>query len=375
MRKSSFFCPAFIFLIATYYGASIAVGQKLPPSSTAPMHSDEHDEHSPSAADYGDASDHAGHDHEQEHTEEESEDAHAGHDHGEEESEDAHTGHDEHGHEKEGAIRLSTEAMQDFGVAVEAAGPGTLDLHTTLPGEVRINQDRQAHIVPRYPGLVIEVKRHIGDGVQKGDVLAVLEGNESLAPYELKSLIDGTIIEKHITLGESLKEDDVVFTVADLDTVWIGLTIYQKDIAMVRPGQEIIVSGGNHLPTAKGTISYVSPTVDSHTRTGHARVVLPNLDGAWKPGLFVTGTILLDQVHADVVAPRTALQTIEGAQVVFIETSEGFEPRPVNIGRRNHDHVEILSGLRPGDRYVSRGGFTIKAEMARGELEHAGHAH
>ena len=97
-----------------------------------------------------------------------------------------------------------------------------LDLHTTLPGEVQVNQDRRARIVPRYPGLVIEVRKTIGDRVEKGDVLAVLEGNESLAPYDLKSLIAGTIIEKHISLGESLKDGEVVSTIEDAIRIKTG---------------------------------------------------------------------------------------------------------------------------------------------------------
>ena len=286
-----------------------------------------------------------------------------------------HDDHDEHGHEKQSAVKLDQEAMQDFGIIVETARPGTLDIHTTLPGEIQVNQDRQAHIVPRYPGLVIEVKKTIGDGVRKGEVLAILEGNESLAPYELKSLIDGIIIEKHITLGESLAADDVVFTVADLDTVWVDRTVYQRNIASVRRGQEVVISGGEHLPIVKGTISYVSPTVDKHTRTGHARVVLANSDGSWKPGLFVTGKIALDHVKVAVMVPKTALQTIEGSQTIFVKVGDGYVPTPIKVGRKNKSHVEIISGLRPGERYVSRGGFTLKAELARGELEHAGHAH
>jgi len=318
----------------------------------------EHADH----ADHADHAEHAEHADHAEHDDHDDRDDHA--------DDEDHEDHDDHG-----KVRLAPEAIKEFGVIVDVAGPGTLHLKTTLPGEVQVNQDHLAHIMPRYPGLVIEVRKSVGDHVVKGDVLAVLEGNESLAMYELKSLMDGTIIERHITIGESLQNDDLVFTVADLRSVWIDLTVYHKDIATVRPGQEVLVRGGKHLPSAWGRISYVSPTVDAHTRTGHARVVLSNDDGAWKPGLFVSGRISLDQPQADVVVPKTALQTLDGEQVVFVQTADGFEPRPVEVGRRGGDDVEIRNGLRSGERYVSRGGFTIKAEMARGDLEHAGHAH
>ncbi len=299
---------------------------------------------------------------------------HDAHEHTEHNHEKEHK--DVHGgHEEEGGIELSSEVTAEFGIEVVAARPGILNLHTVLPGEVQVNQDQQAHIVPRYPGLVVEVRKSIGDEAKKGDVLAILEGNESLAPYELKSLIDGTIIEKHITLGESLKEDDVAFTVANLNTVWIDLTIYQKNLQAIRVGQEVIISGGNHLPDALGRISYVSPTLDAHTRTGHARVILPNPHGVWRPGLFVLGNVAVSSSTVNVLVQTSAIQALEGTPSVFIATDKGFMPRPVKLGRESKESIEILSGLTVGERYVSHGGFTLKAEMARGQLEHAGHAH
>jgi cobalt-zinc-cadmium efflux system membrane fusion protein len=286
----------------------------------------------------------------------------------------AETGHDGHDEHEEGLIKLSPEVLEEFGVELDTARSGTIAFTTTLPGEIQINQDRLAHVVPRYPGLVLEVRKKIGDTVARGEVLAILEGNDSLTPFPLKSMIDGTVIDKHITLGESLQPDSVVYTIADLDDVWVNLTLYQKDLLLVRKGQPVTVTGGAHLPTAQGVIDYVSPTMDEHTRTGSARVVLPNPDGAWKPGMFVLGAVFLGEEAAGVVVPATAIQTLEDGASVFVETAEGFEPRPVRLGRMNRLQVEILSGLRAGERYVARGGFTLKAELGRGEMDE-GHAH
>jgi cobalt-zinc-cadmium efflux system membrane fusion protein len=119
----------------------------------------------------------------------------------------------------------------------------------------------------------------------------------------------------------------------------------------------------------------VTPTVDETTRTATARVVLPNRDGRWRPGMFVRGKILLERTPVAVAVPRTALQTYEDRTVVFVDTPEGFAPRPVHLGRAGERIVELTEGLSPGERYVSRGGFTIKAELGRESLGHAGHAH
>jgi len=283
--------------------------------------------------------------------------------------------HYDHSHDHAEDVEVEPDILEEFGIAVDEARAGTIARTTTLAGEVRVNGDRTAHIVPRYPGVVLEVHKNIGDQVETGDVLAVIESNESLAPYELTSRIEGTIIEKHITLGESLGDDEVAFVVTDLSTVWVDLTLYQRDLQSVKAGQPVTVEGGHHLPSATSVISYVSPTLDEHTRTGHARAVLDNPHGEWKPGLFVSGRVDTGEESAAVVIPSSALQTVDDQTVVFVKTAEGFEPRPVESGRRNRTSVEILSGLEPGERYVSAGGLALKAELARGQLEHAGHAH
>jgi cobalt-zinc-cadmium efflux system membrane fusion protein len=298
-------------------------------------------------------------------------DEHEGHDHAER---DEHAGHGHGNHADEDAIKLAAETMEEFGITMEIAREGRLDVHVTLPGEVHINQDRQAHIVPRYPGLVINVKKSIGDRVEKGDVLAILEGNDSLAPYALKSLIDGTIVEKHITLGESV-DDDIVFTVADLNTVWIDLTVFQTDVHVIRSGMKVIVSGGKNMDPVSGTISYVSPTIDEHTRTGLARVVVPNPKGIWRPGMFVTGRVSFRSPEPLVLVPRDAVISIDGVLSVFVQTALGLVPRPVKLGIRGESRVEIIEGVQAGERFASRNVLPLKAEMNRAALEHAGHAH
>jgi cobalt-zinc-cadmium efflux system membrane fusion protein len=292
-----------------------------------------------------------------------------GHGHGDDEH------HGDHGHGRRGeehgvaAVRLTAGQMSYFGVTVAEAGPGSVDLGIRLPGEIRPNGDRLAHIVPRFPGIVREVHRTVGDEVAAGDVLAVIESSESLARYELKTMIAGTVIEKHLTRGEAVGREEQAFVIADLTTVWVDLSVYQKDIPRVRTGQFVHIDGGPGLPEATGTISYVTPVVDQPTRTATARVVLPNAEGIWRPGMFVNAHVL-EPVPGDIVVPRTAIQLVARAPVVFVETAGGFEPRPVMIGRGGDTHVEVLDGLRPGERFVATNSFLLKAELGKSEAEH-----
>jgi cobalt-zinc-cadmium efflux system membrane fusion protein len=156
--------------------------------------------------------------------------------------------------------------------------------------------------------------------------------------------------------------------------VWVDISVYQKDMPSVHVGQPVIVSAGHELEKAEGRISYISPVVDEGTRTATARVVLPNRDGSWRPGLFVTARIQVDRTEVSLAVPRTALVVLEDRTVIFARHDNGFEPRPVKLGLKGDLNVEIREGLAPGDRYVSRGGFTLKSELLRGQFA-GGHGH
>jgi cobalt-zinc-cadmium efflux system membrane fusion protein len=200
--------------------------------------------------------------------------------------------------------------------------------------------------------------------------------NESLTEYEITAPFDGRVIKKDITLGEELKEDSVAFIIADLSTVWVDLSIYQKDLPFVREGQQVLISAGRDVPEAKGEISYLGPVVEEGTRTVLARVVLPNPEGHWRPGLFVTAGFVQEEINVPLLIPKSALQNLEGETCVFIHFPEGFKPQPVAVGRTNKAHAEIISGLKVGQRYVTKGAFDLKAKIVTSSLGgHAGHGH
>lgn len=289
---------------------------------------------------------------------------------------DEHSGHADEGGEAHGEeiARLSDAELQEFGIELATAGEGQIQLHVDLTGEIKIDPDRLAHIVPRFSGIVKEVRKKIGDQVRKGEVLAIIESNESLAPYEVTSLIDGTVIRMHLTKGEVISDQSHDIVVADLSYVWADLRVYQKDLQYINVGQTASISAGPKLPEVSGRISYISPVVDEATRTAIARVVLPNPRGHWRPGLFVNGRVVIESVTVPVVVPKTALETYEDQLVVFVKTKDGFQPQTLVSGRSNETHVEIAGGLQPGQVYVAQNGFVIKAELAKSAFGE-GHGH
>lgn len=352
-------------------------------------------------------------------------------------------------------VRINDLQRKKLDIKFGTARPGRLLTTIDLPGEIVMDEDHLAHIMPLLPGVVREVRKKLGETVRQGDVMAVIESREladtkaaylaalervalsqtiftreeqlwrkgisakqeyldakkslseakiehrsaeqklrflgfsdvfiedfqkhldrSLIRYVITAPIDGTMVQKHITLGEKVGDDTEMFTLADLSHVWVDLSVPQKDLVSIKIGQRTRISLGFGTPDAEGKISYVSPMANRKTRTALARVVLPNPDRRWRPGLFVKAQISVGEVRLPLVVPKEALQHLENENVVFVEAKGGYEPKHVSVGRSDGSNVEILSGLFAGERYVAKGGFELKAVMMTRDLgAHAGHGH
>jgi len=207
-----------------------------------------------------------------------------------------------------------------------------------------------------------------------GDEISIV--NEKIAWYPIRSPFAGTIIDKHITLGEFVHEDSNIFILADLSTVWVDLHVYPKDLMKIKKGQKVVISANQTIPDAEGVISYVGPVVGAKSRTALARVVLPNSTGILRPGLFVTAKVAVGSIKAKVVVPKNAIQNLEGKKCVFVKDEHGFEPSFITLGQSNAGFVQVTSGLKVGQQYVTKGGFELKAKIVTSTLDsHAGHGH
>ncbi len=200
--------------------------------------------------------------------------------------------------------------------------------------------------------------------------------NEKLAWYPIRAPFNGTIIRKHISMGEVVSDTAEMFVVADLDTVWVDLQIHQKDIALVKKGQEVTIHSRSGIPHTKGVIDYVDPMINEKTRTSLARMVLDNTERHFRPGTFITAEVLVKKCDTEVVVAKSVLQDIDDQTCVFIQDEHGFELRPVTIGRSNDEYVEITAGLIPGEKIVTKNSFRLKAELEKAAGGgHAGHGH
>ena len=197
----------------------------------------------------------------------------------------------------------------------------------------------------------------------------------ALTRVQLRAPRSGTILERSIGLGEKVDADTTVFTLADMDQVWACLQVPSRDLASVKTGQQVAIESESGEKTT-GTVSVVGPLVSGETRTAELRAVINNISEKWKPGLFVRGFVELPTSELGLVIPGEALQLIEGEEIVFIPSENGFITLPVKTGQNNRYGVEILSGLQPGMQYVAKGAFELKSMLITSSLDpHAGHGH
>jgi cobalt-zinc-cadmium efflux system membrane fusion protein len=187
--------------------------------------------------------------------------------------------------------------------------------------------------------------------------------------HELKSPLNGLVVERELTLGEFVDTSHKAFTVADLSVLWVETAIAPDDLSNVKEGQEAYIEGSGKNGTGK--LIFVSPVIDPDTRSAKAIIELMNPDGKWRSGDYTNASIVTGTQQVGIVAPKDAVQTIEGKPFVFVKSAEEFEKRSVVIGKKDNNHIEILSGLQPGEEIAIGNTFVLKAEAGKAEAEHS----
>ena len=344
----------------------------------------------------------------------------------------------------EGKVKLGPDQIESAGITINTVGPREMVTTLDLPGEVRADETRVAHVVPRLPGVITTVLKREGDHVRKGEVLAVLDSRdladaksaylaaiqrfefarvtrdreetlwkkkisaeqdyleakrgfdeaelnqklaaqklvvlglpsgalpglqsapaESMARYEIRAPLNGVVIERNVTAGEAVTAEEGIFTVGDMSSVWVDITVYARDLGAVHEGQQATVQSTDLASEASGRVSYVGPLVGQETRAATARIVMPNPGGRWRPGLFVTVRLVRDATTVPLAVSADAIQTFRDWQVVFVKYGDWFEGRPLELGRSDGQWVEVLKGLSPGEQYAAANSFAVKAEIGK----------
>ncbi|WP_442593338.1 efflux RND transporter periplasmic adaptor subunit [Parapusillimonas sp. JC17] len=211
----------------------------------------------------------------------------------------------------------------------------------------------------------------VQNAAQKLLAIGAQPSSKELSLIEIRAPFDGVIVEKDIALGEAPSDSESVFTISDLSSVWAEFVIAPKDIQLVKVGESARVSSTSFAGEAAGRVSYIGSLVGQQTRAATARVVLKNPDMAWRPGLFVTVEVVVESSNVSLAVGNEAIQTIDEESIVFVEVPGGFLAQPVKLGKASSDSTEILTGLKPGMRYVTANAFVLKSELGKASADHA----
>jgi Cu(I)/Ag(I) efflux system membrane fusion protein len=315
--------------------------------------------------------------------------------------------------QKPGTIRLTTEKMQRAGVRLADVSRSAVAKTVRASGTVAADETRQAVLAARFTGFIEKLYvSQTGDTVRAGQPLARVwvespellvkeadyigslasgqpdhaaaaasllrqygisqaalnEMAKSGVPTRSVTMVapaSGTVMEKPAVQGMHFATGDILFKTTDLSRVWILADVSERDLSAVKKGQKVAVNfRDNPSESFEGTVLTIYPQLDLTTRTAKVRVAVANPNNRLRIGQFADVRIAVPSAAGTVLTVPSAAVVDDGSrQVVFVSKGNGlFEPRPVKLGARNADRVEVLSGLNDGERVVAAGNFLIDAE-------------
>ena len=311
------------------------------------------------------ASNDHGHDHEHEAhaTENTQHDESEDHKH---ENEHGHADEDDHPHDDdENTSRIGSDMAVQVGIETTVATGQTLHQTITSYGVLSTGPEQLSHMRARFSGLITSVQASIGDTVKAGDLLAEVESDESLKKYSVRAPISGMVVQRHANTGEVTK-DQVLFSIANFDTLWAEFRIYPAQRNNVFAQQAVEIASDQQI--IAGKISHIIPTLDKPYQL--ARVPLDNQKLGLSPGLLVEGRIVIDTFNVSLAVDKNGVQQLGGRSGVFIKEGESYQFVPLTLGRMDDHYVEVLDGLEEGQQYVNQNSYLIKADIEKSEAEH-----
>jgi cobalt-zinc-cadmium efflux system membrane fusion protein len=265
---------------------------------------------------------------------------------------------------------IGADGAKAGGMLIAQAGPAVLDESLTVYGQVKLNADNIARATPRFGGIIREVRKSLGDTVKAGEVVAIVETNQSLVSMDVKTPIDGIIVERGATIGETVPDGEALYTIADLSNVWVDLNIPKNSQGFVKVGQQVSIKTDDGEEHGTGKIAWISPLGQAVDQTFIARIYMDNTNGRWKPGLFVKASIALGQSQVEVAVKESGIQILFDFTVVFSQHGELYQARPLELGRKSNGFVEVLKGIEAGESYVASNSFLVKADIGKSGASH-----
>jgi multidrug efflux pump subunit AcrA (membrane-fusion protein) len=268
-------------------------------------------------------------------------------------------------------VTLTKEQLEHVKLETQVAAPGDLNVTLKAAGRVSANMNKTAKLASTLDGRITKLNADINDKVKAGDVLALVQTPELIGrALELKAPIDGVVTERSQAVGELVDKATAIYVISDPTDLWVLAEIKERDIAAVKVGQETAFSVLAYPgETFKGEVSRIGHKVEDQSRTVETRVEVNNADGRLKPGMFADVEIVTTVTKDVLVISDKALQTNEDEQIVFVALEAGkYEKRVVKLGMEQHGLVQVLEGVKPGEKVVTAGSFILKSELLKASM-------
>jgi multidrug efflux pump subunit AcrA (membrane-fusion protein) len=297
-----------------------------------------------------------------------------------------------------GQFHQRTKQMTDKGLAPASEAWKT-------EAELRRAELRAATADRRIPVLAASAKTELARAVRaeqlaRGRLGALGLGDEEIAALEagrrapgdlylVRSPIAGRVIDRFVTVGQNFTTADKLFLIADVSEVWVNVAVPDRHLPGLAEGMPAVVRVAG-LPDHEwpARLVHLGTRADEKTRTVPVEVAVRNgpLPGSQeplglRPGMFATVEFELSRREGVTAVPAAAVQSVDGRPAVFVRTPAevagepgfAFEVRPVRTGAAEGAHLEILSGVKPGETVVVQGAFLLKSELQRSAIEEDEH--
>lgn len=290
-------------------------------------------------------------------------------------------GHDDAGHEEAGhaheegeeaaqSTTIKAAMAQQAGIVSAPAQAGTIADEHEVQGLLTPVDGRVAQVTARFPGPIRALRANVGDRVRAGQALASIDSNLSLTTYSISAPISGVVLSRQAQVGAVAGEGTPLFEIGDLSELWVDLHIFGADTQHITAGVPVTVTRMTDGVSQPTTLERVLPGTATASQSTIARANVRNADGLWRPGAAVKARIVVAMQPAEVVVPLSALQTMEGHDVVFVREGETYTAREVTLGARDASKVEITNGLRAGEQVVVEQSYVVKADIGKAGAAH-----
>jgi len=269
----------------------------------------------------------------------------------------------------EGRVTFPKEAAEAAGIAIERVGPASLSETIEIIGYVELEPSATSNVGAKFPGRVVSAGPNVGNFVRAGQVLARVESTESMQIYAITAPVSGVIVERRTNVGD-VAGSDPIYVIADPNRTRAVFPIFPRDMERVRAGQEIqlgLLEGDRSVTSRLGSFL---PGADAATGALLARASLPNRDGFWRPGMRVRGVVTIQSRQVPLAVRTEALQAFRDFTVVFAQVGNTYEVRMLELGARGPEWTEVLGGIKPGQAYVTKGSYVIKADIEKAGASH-----